>query len=342
MHPYHPPLEGRRDFLRLDFNENVRGCSPKVIEALRNIDAHEIATYPEYTQFHERLARFAGLPVKNVLPTNASDEGILTVFQTYLDAGDEIILPVPTFAMFRFYAELLDLDLKTLLYNKDLSFPGPQVVKAIGKKTRCVVLVNPNNPTGSRIDRSVILKVLKKMGQRLVLLDEAYVEFSGETALDLIQAHKNLVILRTFSKSFGLAGLRLGMVLSHADNIANMAKAHSPYSISTVTTRLAAAALDDTWSVTQYAREIARSKEMLLLALKDLKIRTYPSRANFVLGAFGGRSRQVEAALKKRGILVRDRSADPLLKGCLRMTLGPVEETRRLIDALKEIEANHG
>jgi histidinol-phosphate aminotransferase len=341
MHPYHPPLEGRRSYLRLDFNENVRGCSPKVIRALRSVDAHEIATYPEYASFHERLARFAGLPLENILPTNASDEGILTVFQTYLDAGSELVLPVPTFAMFRFYAELLGLSLKTVPYNPDLSFPASQVFRALTQKTKGVVLVNPNNPTGTRIERAILLKVLRKMKDRLVLLDEAYTEFSGETAMDLIDLHPNLVILRTFSKSFGLAGLRLGYVISSAANVANMAKAHSPYSISGLTARLAMAAMDDLPSVRQYALEVKRSKNLLLNTLRDLRIPTYPSHANFLLARFGNRSKAVEAALKEQGILVRDRSSDPLLQGCLRITLGPLKETKRLIQALKKIEANH-
>ncbi|MFH0920376.1 MAG: histidinol-phosphate transaminase [Fibrobacterota bacterium] len=336
MKPYHPPLEGRRDFLRLDFNENSRGCSPRVVEALRTIDAHEIATYPEYNAFKSKLAAFAGLPEENILPTNASDEGIQTVFQTFLDPGSEVVLPVPTFAMFRFYAEILDLPVREVLYNTDLSFPETGVLSAITERTRAVVLVNPNNPTGTAIQRNAIFRILDVMKDRLVLLDEAYVEFHGETLVDQINAYPNLVILRTFSKSFGLAGLRLGLVLSHAGNIGYMTKAHSPYSISGLTVRLGMAALDDTASVRDYAFEISRSKERLAAALKAMGVRSWPSSANFLLAYFGDRSRAVEAALKARGILVRDRSADPLLQGCLRITLGTLAQTERLIQALKE------
>lgn len=338
MQAYHPPLEGRRSFVRLDFNENVAGCSPRLIEALKTIDAREIATYPEYGALRQKLSAFFRLPESCLLPTNASDEGILTVFQTYLNAGDELILPVPTFAMFSFYAELLGLALKTVLYNEDLSFPACRIEAAVTEKTKALVLINPNNPTGTRIDRDFIVRMLERLGDRLLLLDEAYVEFSGESAIDLIDRYKNLVILRTFSKSFGMAGLRLGTVLSCAENIENLSKAHSPYSISGVTVKLAMAALDDADYVARYAREAVKSRGRIEADLTARGIPVFPSRGNFVLARFGARSREIEAALKSRGILVRDRSSDPLLSGCLRITTGTDAETERLIKALNELK----
>jgi histidinol-phosphate aminotransferase len=342
MKPYDPPLEGRREFMRLDFNENSRGCSPKVLEALKQVDVHEIAAYPEYQTFRQRLARFIGLPVENILPTNASDEGILTVFQTYLDPRDELVLPVPTFAMFRFYAEILDLDIKEVLYNEDLSFPDENVFQAISETTKGVVLVNPNNPTGTPIQRTAILKVLDLMQDRLVLLDEAYVEFTRETAINLINDHPNLVILRTFSKAFGMAGARLGIIISCQENIRNLEKTHSPYSISTLTTKIAIAALDDVDPVERYTKEVLEGRERLVNSLKKMGIETFPSSANFILAKFNEKCKFIEKALKARGILVRDRSAYPRLKGCLRITVGTLEQTEILTSALQEIMKKNG
>ncbi|MBL8028841.1 MAG: histidinol-phosphate transaminase [Fibrobacteres bacterium] len=336
MKPYRPPLEGRRNFLRLDFNENTIGCSPKVIDALRSIDANEIATYPEYDELKIKASKFFGVGQENILPTNASDEGILSVFQTFLDAGSNIILPAPTFTMFRFYAELLDLNINQLLYNNDLTFPEERFLSAITDDIKALVVVNPNNPTGTPVKRETLIKLIEKMGNRLVLIDEAYYEFHGETVIDLINRYKNLVVLRTFSKSFGMAGLRLGTVISCKENVAHMTKAHSPYSISGITVKLAMAGMDDREYVERYAAEVKINREALRAKLEQCGLPVYPSSCNFLLIRFGGKAGKIAEAMRNEGILARDQSTSPLLEGCIRITVGNKEQTERVFAAIKK------
>lgn len=334
---YAPPLEGRTGKLRLDFNENTIGASKKVAEAIGRLNAEYFAVYPEYDRFIKELAKYAKVKTNEILPTNGTDEAISVAINTYVDKGEEIILPVPTFAMFEVYAEIAGANLRKIPYNKDLSFPTEKVLKAISKKTKMVVLVNPNNPTGTRIEQKDIEKIVKKAKNCAVLVDEAYSQYLGESSKKLINKCKNVIVSQTFSKAFGLAGLRLGFIASCKENIANMTKVRSPYSVNSVAVKAAIAAIKDKAFVKKYVNEIEQSKKMLEAELKKLKIKKYPSSANFILADFGGKAKYVKKQLNKKGILVRPRADIPLLKGCIRIGIGTKKQTKQLINALRKI-----
>ncbi len=333
---YVPPLGGRSTKLRLDFNENTMGPSPKVVEAIKNIKPELISSYPEYESFYEKLSKYLGIKKSELIVTNASDEAIKLIMDTYVEEGDSIILPVPTFPMFRIYAGVSGAKIRNVFYNEDLSFPTDKVLSVISHDTKIVILVSPNNPTGTLIEKKDIVKVLKKAKNSIVLLDEAYTQFSRQTCIDLINEYDNLIILQTFSKAFGLAGLRIGYIVSCEANISNILKACSPYSVNAVAVLAASAALDDTAYIKWYSGEIEKSKRYLYEELRNLGIKAYPSYANFVLAYFGSKSKKIQDALKAKGILVRDRSLDPMLDGCLRISLGTLEQTKRLVKNLKE------
>ena len=339
MKPYNPPLEGRRGLIRLDFNENTVGCSPKVLEAIRRIPAEEIASYPEYSRFKKKLANCLKIKENELMTNNATDESIMVIMQTYIEKGDEVILPVPTFAMFRFYAQLMDANIKEILYNKDLSFPTESVLKSITKKTKLVILCNPNNPTGTPIKREDIIKIIKKAeaNNSLVLLDEAYVQYNKETCRDLINKCKNLIVIQTFSKAYGMAGLRLGYAIANKGVMKNLLKVASPYSVNTIATAAGSAAIDDLEFVNEYVKEVEKSKKIIYRELKRLGIKAYPTSANFLIAYFGKNAKKIADELKENGILVRDRSNYPLLEGCLRIGIGTVEQTNQLIKALKVV-----
>lgn len=337
MKPYNPPTAGRAGFIRLDFNENTWGCSPEVIKALKSLNADEISAYPEYSKLREKLAKYLEIKKEEVFATNASDEAIKIVMDAYVDKNQEVILPEPTFALFRLYAEVAGAKIRSILYNTDLSFPAAKVLKAINKKTRLVVLVNPNNPTGTSIKKEDIIKIIKKAKNSIVLLDEAYCQFTKESCAGLINKYKNLVILQTFSKAFGMAGLRLGYIISNKNNISNMLKASSPYSVNAAAIKAAFATIDDKSYVDDYAKQVKESKKMLYKSLEDLGIKTYPSAGNFILAYFGGKAADVCSKLKEKKILVRDRSSDALLNGCVRITCGKRSQTLMLIKELKKI-----
>lgn len=339
MDEYNPPLEGRRGMLRLDFNENTVGCSPRVLDAINHIKEEEIAAYPEYKKFKAKLANSIKARPEQLMVTNATDEAILIIMQAYIEKGDEIILPVPTFAMFKFYAQIVEAKIKEILYSSNLMFPTKRVLDAVGKKTKLIILCNPNNPTGSLIDKKDIIKIVEKAQKNdaLVLLDEAYYQYSGAECLDLIDKYDNLVIIRTFSKAYGLGGLRLGYAVSNEEIIKNMLKSGSPYSVNTVAMVAASVAIEDLDYVKWYTNEVKKAKKIIYEELKKLKIKTYPTAANFLIAKFPKRADEIEESLREKGILVRNRSNDPLLKDCLRIGIGTVKQTRRLADALKEI-----
>lgn len=337
MLPYNPPTAGRKGMLRLDFNENTIGCSPKVLERLNAITAEDLAAYPEYSLFGEKLGRYLELDTSQVLPTNGTDEAIKCIIDTYLEKGDEILIPTPTYSMFRIYAEIAEAKIRYVLYNQDLTFPIERILKTITDKTRLVVLVNPNNPTGTPIPRKEIIQVIKKTRNGLVLVDEAYCQYQGESCKDLIATYKNLIVIQTFSKVFGLAGIRTGYILSSKENITNLAKVRSPYSINTLGTLLASAALEDKEFVKKYVAEITKSKALLIKELAGMGLKAYPSSANFILANFDEKYTRIYNALKKENILVRDVSRYPLLKNCLRITLGTLEQTNYFITSLKNI-----
>lgn len=341
MSSYSPPTEGREGYLRLDFNENTIGCSPRVIEKLREITAGNISTYPQYDESIKKLADFLKIDSSQVMYTNGTDEAIKTITETYVERGiDEIIIPVPTFAMFGFYAQLNEAKIKEVFYNKDLSFPTGKVLEEINPKTKIVVIVNPNNPTGTSVNRQELIEILNKAKQNdaLVLVDEAYYPFFNESSIDLIEEFDNLVVLQTFSKAFGMANLRIGYIVSNKENIKTMRKVISPYSVNGIATACVSVALDDYEYVKNYVKTVNENKTRIYSELKKEKIKYYESDANFLLVDVGKRCSDYCGQLKKKGILVRDRSKDPLLEGVFRITVGTAKQTQQLIEALKEIK----
>jgi histidinol-phosphate aminotransferase len=336
MAPYSPPTAGRAGKLRLDFNENTVGCSPRVVEALRRaLDAESLAIYPEYGEAKEAIARYFQVAPEQFVFTNGTDEAIQVFVNTYVDAGQEAIVLKPAYAMYKFYAEAAGARLTEIPYGPDMEFPLDAVLQAITKDTRAVLLANPNNPTGTAVSLEGIARILRKARHAAMLIDEAYYEFSGITMLPEIENQPNLFVCRTFSKVFGMAAMRLGCLFSNAANIAHAHKAQSPYSVNTLAVVAARAAVEDIESVRGYVTEALAARELLCLGLEKLGIGYVPSAANFVLGRFGKRAIEVRDALRARGILVRDRSYEA--PGCVRITVGTREQTRRMLAALEEI-----
>jgi histidinol-phosphate aminotransferase len=313
------------------------GCSPRVIAALReNLDAARLAVYPEYGEAKEAVARYFNVAPEQFVFTNGTDEAIQVFVNAYVDDAQEVLLVRPSYAMYRFYAEVAGARIKEIDYPQpSMEFPLQQVLDAITAETRAVILANPNNPTGTGISLLAIERILHKAHRAVVMVDEAYYEFSGVTALGEIERVPNLFVSRTFSKVFGMAAMRLGCLFSHAANVALLHKAQSPYSVNSLAALAAQAAVEDTAYVESYVAEALAARELLCLGLEKLGIAYVPSSANFVLGWFGRRAIEVRDALRGRGILVRDRSYEAA--GAVRITVGTREQTRRLLAALEEI-----
>jgi histidinol-phosphate aminotransferase len=337
MAPYSPPTGARAGKLRLDFNENTVGCSPRVIEFLRRTLAVDgLAVYPEYGEARTALAEFFGVQTDGMLLTNGTDEAIQVIINTYIDDGDDVLLLRPSYAMYRFYAEVAGASIREIDYRPaDLAFPLEQLLDAIRPSTRAVLIANPNNPTGTGLAVEGIERILEKAVNAAVLIDEAYFEFNGVTALPLVSRRPNLFVSRTFSKVFGMAAMRLGCVFSQAANVAYLHKAQSPYSVNMLAALAATEAIRDKDYIANYVSEVLSARDLLYEGLDRLKIPYLRSQANFVLFQAGKRAIEVRDRLRERGVLVRDRSYE--LAGSVRVTVGTREQIRRFLAALEEI-----
>jgi len=335
--PYIPPPEGRKGKLRLDFNENTLGCSAAVLKALKNFNAEDLSIYPEYGELRAMVASHCGVEPENILLTNGSDEALRYIFDAYLGRGEEIVIPAPTFAMIGVYASLRQARIKEVLYRRDLSFPGKKFINAISDSTKIVVLVNPNNPTGTEIAPRDVERIVSKASNSLVVIDEAYHQFLGHTATKMINEHPNVLVVQTLSKAYGLAGLRVGYITGNAEIIQVLNRVISPYSVNSVAVACAKAALKDTRYLKRYVRQVKDAKSYLREEMKKLGLKVHPSGANFFLVDFGKLAGFVSEGLRKSGILVRDRSRLPLLKGCIRIGIGTKKQCDSLLRALRPL-----
>jgi histidinol-phosphate aminotransferase len=337
MAPYSPPTAGRAGKVRLDFNENTIGCSPRVIEALKQgLSEDGLAIYPEYGEAKQAVADYFRVKPEQFVFTNGTDEAIQVFINTYVDNGQEALMLKPAYAMYRFYAEVAGAKVKEVPYPQPgMEFPLQDFLAAITPETRAVLIANPNNPTGTAINLEGIARILYRARKAAVLIDEAYFEFSGITALGEIENAPNLFVCRTFSKAFGMAAMRLGCLFSQEPNIHYLHKAQSPYSVNMLAVMAARAAVQDTTYLQNYVAEALAARELLCVGLEKLGISYVPSSANFVLGHFGERALEVRDALRGQGILVRDRSYEA--PGCVRITVGTREQTRRMLEALEEV-----
>lgn len=336
MAPYSPPSGGRAGKLRLDFNENTVGCSPKVIEYLtKRLTDSQLSIYPEYTEAMRDLAAFFKVDQKEFILTNGTDEAIQVMINTFVDDGDEVITLKPSYAMYRFYAELAGAQVTEIGFPADLSFPLDTLLKAITPATKAILIANPNNPTGTGLSLDGVQMILDAAPQVAVLIDEAYYEFSRVTALPWIDKCKNLFVSRTFSKVYGMAAMRCGCLFSSSSNVQWMHKAQSPYSVNTLAALAARAAIQDREYIENYVAQVLEARELCCDGLTRLGIPYFPSQANFVLFHAGDRAIAIRDALRDRGVLVRDRSYE--IAGCVRVTIGTRDQTERFLTELESV-----
>ena len=344
MAPYGAPEEGRARKLRLDFNENTVGCSPAVLRALSRMTAEQMAIYPEYQATTKRLARFFRVRPEEIHLTNGIDDALHLIADTFVEDGDSVLVAEPTFDMYRFFSELAGARVTALRYDEEMKFPVSDVLRELRRSSssnssgspRVLFIANPNNPTGALVPREDLRRILRAASRTLVLVDEAYFDFSGLTILPWIRKYSNLIVARTFSKSAGLAALRLGCLFAKPEILAVMRRACTPYPVNAAALVAAEASIRDARFHRNYAREVLRSRTLLEKGLTRLGARIYPSDANFVLVDFGPGAHRLVCALERKGILVRERKDFPRT-GFVRVSAGTRADTRRLLRAIEEI-----
>ncbi len=336
MRAYRPPLADRVG-LRLDFNESTVGCSPRVLARLRSLDAELLARYPEREPMEKMVADFLGLEPAQVLLTNGVDEAIHLLCSTYLDAGDEAVIVVPTFAMYAIFSEAEGARVIEARASDNFAFPINDVLAQLSPRTRLIAVANPNNPTGAAVAGDILMQIAQAAPQAAVLIDEAYFEFHGKTLIEQTRQIENLFVARTFSKAYGLAGLRIGILAGDTRQITMVRRGASPYSVNAAALAALPVALEDQEYVGRYVAQVVSNREKLQRELGDLGLHYWPSHANFVLVRVGPVHAEFVRALRDRGILVRDRNSDPGCEGCVRLTVGSDEHTETLIVALRDV-----
>jgi histidinol-phosphate aminotransferase len=335
MMEYHPPL-GSRDVLRLDFNENTIACSPKVREVLGRVSMGDLTRYPQREPVEALVAAHLGLAAPQVALTNGVDEAIHVLFETFLDAGDELLMPVPTYTMYEVYASATDARAVPVLAADDLQFPFERLLAAITPRTKIIAIANPNSPSGSVATRAQIIEIAHRAPHALLLVDEAYFHFYGETVMDLVGKLPNLVVARTFSKAYGLAGLRLGLLAAPVELMRWMRRVLSPYSVNSLALACLPPALEDTAYLDWYVGEVVAARTEFEAALDAAGVRRWPSRANFILVEIGPRHAEFVRLMREAGVLVRDRSTDPGCDGRVRITIGTREQMGKAVLALNQ------
>jgi histidinol-phosphate aminotransferase len=341
MPEYHPPLAGR-DALRLDFNENTFAASPKVIERLRQTTAEGLTKYPEREGVERIAAAHFGLQAEQVLLTNGVDEAIHLVCAAFLEEDDEALICTPTFFMYEVSAGMMTAHVKKVQADASLEFPYARFLAAITAKTKLIMVASPNNPTGAVVEREQLLAICGAAPQAAVMVDEAYYHFFGETVMEDVGRVPNLVVARTFSKAYGLANLRIGMLAGNAELMKYVRKVSSPYNVNGVALDCLPVALADDAYVQWYAEQVRAGLSRMMDGLRALGVEFFPSHANFVLMKIGPKHKELVQAMRARGVLLRDRSTDPGCDGYVRITIGVEEHVTRGLAALKESLAEIG
>jgi histidinol-phosphate aminotransferase len=340
LSPYHSPIVSRAG-LSLDLNESMAGCSPRVLARLRSLSATEVSLYPQRETGERLVADFLGLTPEQVLLTNGMDEALSLLFAAYLGEGDELLFADPTFVMYPVLGESLGAKVVRLQSGADLALPVHDFLTQISPRTRVIAIANPNNPTGLAARREDLLKIAEAAPDAAVLVDEAYFEFHGETLLrDL--AHPNLFVARTFSKAYGLAGLRLGVLTGAVEQIGYLRSFSLPFNVNSAVLACLEVALADQAFVSEHVAQVKQGREQLAQLFTELGLPCWPSRTNFVLVRVGERAQAFVEAMQRHGILVRDFSASQSCGGCVRITVATPEQMSGVLPAIRDSIAEIG
>ena len=340
MSPYAPPLEGRDPdaYTLLDFNERTVPVSAPVKQALIDYIAQDrLQMYPSYGDIVPLLAAYAGIPSAQLMITNGSDQGIDLIFRAVAKPGFDAIIPAPSFAMYSQCAQIENLHIIEPQYSRKSGYPLAEVLASISSKTAIIVVSNPNNPCGTRIDSDTLVQLSKAAPHAALLVDECYFEYSGETLVPQLKELNNVFITRTFSKTWGLPSLRFGYLISSADNIRALSNIRGPYDINQLAIVAAKAALANINDNKAYVDEVMNTAKPQLEAwLQERGIKCWPSSANF-LWVFPNEPEALNDYFTSHGILVRPKHYQGIMG--LRITVGTQAQVTQLTKVWEDYDA---
>jgi histidinol-phosphate aminotransferase len=341
LRPYHSPIMSRAG-LSLDLNESMAGCSPRVLARLRSLSVSEVSLYPQREAGERMVANFLDVAPEQVLLTNGMDEAISLLFASYLGPGDELLFADPTFVIYPVLGESLGAQVVRVRSSEDLALPVEDLLARISARTRVIVIANPNNPTGLVAAAADLLKIVDAAPDAAVLIDEAYFDFCGDTLIDKLAHHPNLFVARTFSKAYGLAGLRLGVLTGAVEQISYLRRAGLPFNVNSAVLACLEEALADQAFVRDHIAQIKRGREQLAQLFDELGLRHWPSQTNFVLVRVGAKAKLFVESMRQRGIVIRDSSASPGCEGCVRITVGTPQQMDGVLLAIPKAMAETG
>ena len=340
--------------IKLDGNENPYGCSPKVYQALATYPYYHNYPDPEQRELRKALEEYTGLGRDHIVCGMGSDELIDLILRLFLKPGDEVINCPPTFGMYPFSTDVCGGRVVDVPRTEDFALNMAGIKKALTRRTKVIFVASPNNPTGNIATEKEIMELAGS--GKIVVVDEAYVEFGSVTAAKLVASYPNLIVLRTFSKWAGLAGLRIGYGLFPVEIASYLMKIKQPYNANAAGQAAVLASLADIEYLRLNVMKIVMERGRLFGKLKELGwLKPHPSQANFILCSLKHRpgpaviaspdkigtkqslAKEIWQQLRKKGIFVRYFDA-PLLKDCLRISVGKPEDTDALVRALKEVK----
>jgi histidinol-phosphate aminotransferase len=331
LEPYIPPLEGRRGRVRLDFNENT--APPEVFGGA--VGSETVSVYPEYGPLIEKLEKFFRVEKGCVMPVAGSGEGLFLIAFTFIEPGrDKALTSKPTFALIPHTLRVVGSKLVEIGVTEGLDFDVAAIRKELDRGVKVAVFASPDNPTGARLSVKTMRTFAKKYPKTLFAVDEAYGEYAGESIIPLTRKYPNLLVLKTFSKAWGLAGLRIGVIIGNENLLREMRKVRSPYSVNAAAVHALAELLGRYGEIRKSAKSAVKRKKCLVAEVKFRGFKTHDGSGNFFLVAFGADSSALCNFARTRGVLVRDRSAMYRLSGFARITVGTAEENRRFIETL--------
>ncbi|MBI5611385.1 MAG: histidinol-phosphate transaminase [Deltaproteobacteria bacterium] len=334
---YRIPDRERAGLLRLDVNEHAVGAAPEIVQAVREeLTGERLATYPNYGAWHTAAARYFGVQPEQVTCTAGGDEAIKAIFEAFLLPGRPVVMPEPGFDMFALWAQVYGSPLRGVALKTDFTFDADAWFAALDGEVGLAILTTPNNPTGTLVPPAVIDATLQRV-QCPVLVDETYIEFVGSSVASWVERYPHLLVVRSFSKVYGLAGLRVGAVLAQAENIQTLRKLLPPFNVARPAIAASLAAMQHPDLLAEHVANIAATRAEFAAQLQGLGAEVGPLHANFVLARLGERASAVVAALAAEGILVRDRSqTHPTTRGCVRIGLGSPRQMARVVAALRK------
>ena len=328
--------------VRLHLNENTAGPSPRVLEVLGTLGRREAGRYPDYEAAYTAVSASFGVPRDYVILTNGLDEGILaattSAFSDRRDSRAAALGVAPAFDMYEICTRAVGADFVSVALDRRFALPLDAIRARVTASTRIVFLTNPHNPTGMTVPTETLQALARDLAPVMLFVDEAYADFSGATLIDpsRLDEMPNLVVGRTFSKAYGLAGLRVGALVGAPGTIGRIRAVVPPYSVNAWAAAALPAAIADTSYREWYVAQAAESRALLADVCARHGLQTWPSAANFVLVDLRDRARRIVSELARRGIAVRERSGE-LESGLVRVTAGVVGDTHVFIKELEEV-----